>query len=217
MAIRINNNITFIHIGKNAGTSVTHTVTKNLKTESSGKTHDSWEDIPTSWQDRGFAVIRNPFNRLVSHYLFGKRKSLKYLGYKNKNAERRKEIEQEVERYNRGFEWWVLNFPSPKDLSQTMYLPKDYSPISLLIYENINNEWEKLCQKESWPKLKLVQHNTNPNTETPYNQYHTEKTIAWVKKHLSADINLYQKITNRLLPNHPKTTQDSEYFSTFDN
>ena len=195
MAIRINKNITFIHVGKNAGTSITCTITENLETDFSGKTHDSWQDIPIEWQDRGFAVIRDSYNRAVSSYLFGKRKTLRYLGFKRNTAQRQEQLKQDIERYNRGFEWWLVNHLSPKTFLQTSYFPKDLNPIRLLVYENIHNQWAELCQAEGWPNLTLSEHNINPDVETPYDQYHTEQTREWVETHLSADIELYQKLT----------------------
>jgi hypothetical protein len=202
VAIRINKNITFIHIGKNAGTSITRTVTENLETEFSGRTHDHWSDIPAHWQDRGFAVFRNPYDRAVSQYLFGKRKTLRRLGFTRNTDEVNQKLKQTLERYEQGFEHWLITHLSPVNLLQILYLPKDLTIIHLLLYDNINKEWEKLCHREKWPDLTLSEHNTNPDTEIPYDQYHTEQTRMWIKEHLSADIELYKKLLNRPLQDH---------------
>jgi hypothetical protein len=189
-------------VGKNAGTSITRTIKENLETEFSGKTHDSWQDIPAEWQDRGFTVIRDSYDRAVSWYLFGKRKTLRYLGFTRNTAERQAQLKQEIERYNRGFEWWLVNHPSPEDLLQTSYLPKNLKPIRLLVYENIHNEWADLCRAEGWPDLILSEHNRNPSVEISYDQYHTKETRKWVETHLSADIELHKNLLTHLPRDH---------------
>jgi len=71
----------FIHIPKNGGTSVhyeimVHGIKKKSKSEEIDiKTfgHDRWKDVPTEirYTHQSFAVIRNPWARVISRYVMG--------------------------------------------------------------------------------------------------------------------------------------------------
>ena len=59
----------FIHIPKNGGTSV-HSEMKDTSVLSFSAHHDRWRDVPQEirYIYKSFAVIRNPFARVVSRY-----------------------------------------------------------------------------------------------------------------------------------------------------
>jgi len=68
MAIRVNDNFTFIHIPKCAGLSITQWLELNHPTDSTPHPHNTYEQLPTQWQDNTVAVVRNPWDRLLSLY-----------------------------------------------------------------------------------------------------------------------------------------------------
>jgi hypothetical protein len=65
-----NNNLTFVHIPKSAGSSVVEWLSRNFEYERiSG--HPNLSMIKKSWNvSRSFAIVRNPWARMVSSYFY---------------------------------------------------------------------------------------------------------------------------------------------------
>jgi len=72
MLVNHTHKIAFIHIPKAAGTSIRKWMMHNLECEEWGYPHDNLlrhqDRLPIGY--RVFAVVRNPYNRLISHFRF---------------------------------------------------------------------------------------------------------------------------------------------------
>ena len=65
-----NNNLTFVHIPKSAGSSVVEWLSRNFEYERIGG-HPNLSMIKKSWNvGRSFAIVRNPWARMVSSYFY---------------------------------------------------------------------------------------------------------------------------------------------------
>lgn len=201
MAIRINDKITFIHIGKNAGTSISRLVTEKFKTQFSEGTHDTFRLLPESWQENCFCVIRNPYDRLLSLYHFTIKKMTNF--YKErKNL--KSFYEPQLEVLNRGFENFVLNEaqtifytkPTNMDRKQTWseknqirFFPEQKSQIKIIRFEHLQSDWEDFCKKEELQYFQIPKINSSRD-DNKYREFYTQKMKSTVESFWWEDIEL---------------------------
>lgn len=192
MALRIADTVTFIHVPKNAGTSIIHwTRLSGLPHRHSARDHDRARDLDPAWLDRTVAVMRDPWHRLVSSYLFGQRKCQFRLG-RRISTERRRELEREMSLYETGLENWLLNHPDPSAFLQSDYLPVDRTNCHIIPFDRVSRSWSEFARSMGWPNVGLPHSNANPNTDD-YDSMHTAVTRAWVREHLHADLELAER------------------------
>ena len=196
MAYRINDKLTFIHISKTAGTSITHWIKDNQPHEFSQHTHDTWHDLPEAWRDNVFCVVRNPYERVVSFWTF----LTVLLGspkVKNRNPERSKRQVRELEK---GFRHFVLNCKemdfakSPErprqdwhQLPQLLWLPEDLTRVKILRMENLDRDFSDLMKTHGIQGPSLPRKNVSQQ-DRDYRQFYDEETKVEVEKYYGEDI-----------------------------
>jgi hypothetical protein len=188
MSVRVENRLTFIHIGKNAGKSIIKTLDKNFMTKHSERQHDTYHELPEDWKNGVFCVIRNPFDRLLSLYHFSIKK------YK-KTKEERKKSKKLLEL---GFENFVLDqhtgdlfdiYHMWESNTQFRYLPKNTSNINILRFENLNNDWKKFCMEHGLTYHELSHINSSRDDHS-YRDYYNKRMIETVTKKWNRDLAL---------------------------
>jgi hypothetical protein len=201
MAIRVNDKITFIHIGKNAGTSISRILNDNFKTKESGPTHDGYHELPRAWQDNCFCVIRNPYDRLLSLYHFTCKKIKKLY---NEQYQRKYFYEPQFKILDKGFKNFVLNEAETVFLTkpvntnrkqswsqktQEHFLPIDRSKIQILRFENLEQDWMRLCERQGLTHHTLPRINTS-RADSTYRDHYDKDMVNQVKKYWAKDIEL---------------------------
>lgn len=203
MSVRINQKLTFIHIGKNAGTSITNLVDEKFQTQHSAGTHDTFDQTPKAWQDNCFCVIRNPYDRLLSLYNFTIQKMKKLY---NDRPNKKIFYQSQFDVLEKGFKNFVLNeaettfYTKPVNMNrkqswsektQVRFFPtnKDKKKIKILRFENLQSDWKELCEKEGLRYHKLPRNNTS-RADCLYREHYSKKMIDVVEKYWSKDIEL---------------------------
>ena len=83
-----NPNLVFIHIPKNGGSSITRWLRDNLNGSKGIVTHGGMQHIQQDFAHAvdypTFAVVRNPWDRVVSSYFFKKKKKSRFILSLNK-------------------------------------------------------------------------------------------------------------------------------------
>jgi hypothetical protein len=202
MAIKIKNSVTFLHIAKNGGTSLTQAMLEQWPTEYSGIKHDIYNEIPEDWPKRFVAVIRNPFDRMVSLYEFARtviRNQRERKKVKNKNLEY---YNEQMRLLDRGFDVYVSEPQRvhPKrpghplwedrkwqDLQQIHTLSPDWSKNTrLLRFENLQQDLDALANELDLPKLRVPKLNSSSRAE--YTKYYSSTSKSIVAEAFEQDI-----------------------------
>lgn len=194
MAYRIQNNLTFIHIPKNAGTSITAWIETNFKGDFKfdNYKHATVNDINPEWQNNMFCVVRNPWDRAYSWYHF----LLKTMKKMSVRRHYKDLIQPQLEILNEGFESYILNHmnykfykrPNVKWYSQykpnTHYINKN---VKILRYENISEdfEWVKNQTRCNQP-LPIL--NSNRYNRSKWRSEYTNKMAEKIKQVCKQDI-----------------------------
>ena len=186
MAVRVENRLTFVHIGKCGGISLTNLIDEKFNTTYSAVRHDTYDELPEEWKDCVFCIIRNPFDRLLSLYHFSIKK------YEKRNQQDRLKI------LEKGFENYVMNeFDTTwygeiggwRDLTQSKYFPTDKEKMQVLRLENLNEDWRKFCMENNLPYYEIGRANTTRQNNS-YREHYTDRMIEIVKDKWAEDIRL---------------------------
>jgi len=190
MAYRINNQLTFIHIPKNAGTSITEWIKKYTTWKYDKEAHLPIERIKQEWLDQTFCVVRNPYHRAVSLYTYWiqilkKKQSVPYLKHR---------IARQLKILDEGFDSFVCNYydyyfskstqikypqmSCLKSNSQTAWIGTNYRGI-ILKYETLKQDFEKIqdltgCYSPL-PWLNQTKHLYKPKWKKMYTDRSIEK------------------------------------------
>jgi len=153
MAYRINDKLTFIHLPKNAGTSISQWIEQNTNYQYDGQRHQHISALPSEWQDNMFCVVRNPYQRAVSWYFFVQQ----MLDKKIKRKTNSSFIEPQLEILSEGFEQFVSVYfdyvfskskfrqashvMTLKSIAQSNFVGDNFKGIAIR-YENIHKDWK---------------------------------------------------------------------------
>jgi chondroitin 4-sulfotransferase 11 len=180
----------FIHVPRTGGTSISRHVFPRASrmflahsTASFVQSHIGdvyWEKLFT------FSFVRNPYERLVSWYLFYK---------KNRPNTHFLSFDEFLKRDTMIMGSFVYNGWMDVDLwSQSVFLTADGSSKSDIIvdfvgrYENFDEDMSYICEKLELPKLTTHKHNSG---EYDYKDYYTDELKALVKTRCAWEIKTY--------------------------
>ena len=170
----------FIHIPKNAGTSIRNSFNINgydKQVVSKRYPHSTCSEIKKYcgeevWNSYyRFAFVRNPFDRLVSFYHFHKSDQ-----YKHKIGRERA--------FSQSFKEWVMNNNDVNIMrNQSDYLDEQINFIGS--YENLQEDFNSVCNLIGIPPYELPHYNQSKHKH--WSEYYDKELTEFVKKRL--DIN----------------------------
>jgi hypothetical protein len=181
----------FVHIPKNAGTAIIRAL--GMPADSK---HRPWTDYKTVWPWRWyftfkFAVVRNPWDRVVSNYLYARMQKSHHHSPDGSTAYGMHPDYEALR--DASFEECVEMIPTLKHLG---WLPQSHwvcNPRGKLMmdylcrYERLAEDFQHVCRK-LWIKRELPVVNTSEGREKPWQDFYTEKTAAAVRKYYADDI-----------------------------
>ena len=188
-----NQKLLFLHIEKNAGTSITNWLDEYAelhqdKTYLVHHRHVEWSKIPKQYCDYWtFCVIRNPWSRLVSRYKY----DMAY--YKEKYVLGEGTYFLKVyEELQKGFKHWLTNnvYITSNIDYKIKWQPqskviKGCSSINILRYENIDQDFQLVQNKLKWYKNLPKTNSTSPCN---YRDYYTQELKSLVAEKYYEDI-----------------------------
>ena len=168
----------FIHIPKTAGTSVVSSLSKY-----EGVPHRETHILPSKyvkniWEKLyTFAIIRNPYERMVSHWLYHTTSNYKGTVFINSG------ISKNID--NISFEEYVRIVKKIHKTCVNFY-PETSEPIDrILRFENLTEDWNKLCNKIG---ISCELQNKKATNHVHYSKYYTDLTRKTVKSMYSSDL-----------------------------
>ena len=177
--------IIFVHIPKNAGTSIRRYF-GNLSTY-----HETIYDFKDTFPDkynsyRKFAVVRNPYDRMVSWYFYLQRQAKEWVRFidPENGANFAKNLDEEKfnEIFTDSFIKWVVDPFKYSDTKRQLPKSSNYDlrltktqhewvddTVTILKYENLNEEINKFFGEEI--NLPILNKSTRMNYLNYYNKY----------------------------------------------
>ena len=177
-------NVLFVHIPKNAGTSMN----KVLEIQPKKTKHYPLSVLQAHMPEDIFrdsikiAVVRNPWERMVSHYVYRQQK-----GYDQKGAPFYLWLRKGAIQFNmQAFD----SMPQCKWMMEQDSLSADESIDYVMNFEKIDEQWKEICDIEKISPEPLQKLNTNPKYDyTDY--YKTIDDIVLVGHYFRADVKLF--------------------------
>lgn len=192
MPISHKNRLIFIHVPKNAGTSIE----KQLDMTDTG--HKSWDyyaaRYPSEWvKYRSFAVIRNPFDRLLSNYEYAKLEK-SYWHSVDGNAVYGKHPDYDVCHNNSFADIINILGRSPDSLHHPGWKPqyiwfcegKNIKVTNVIKYENLQEELKQLSIVNNLEEI-------NVSKKKGYSEYYTDKLYDKVRYIYQTDFDMFYK------------------------
>lgn len=190
MPISHKHKLIFIHIPKNAGTSIC----KNLDTEDVG--HHKYDyyvsKYPKEWNEyKKIAIIRNPWSRTVSNYEYGKMSESYWHSFTKKTLYGPHPDYELLK--NMSFEECVNSFYEDRTLLKHHGWSLQYNYITdqnknivvdiLIDCENVNSEFKKLFN------IDLI--NINQSKHKDYKEYYNDDLINKISQIYKKDIQIF--------------------------
>jgi chondroitin 4-sulfotransferase 11 len=184
----------FIHIPKNAGTSILQALGMPM-----GYGHRPWQDYKMVWPRRWyfyfkFAVVRNPWDRVVSNYLYARTARSVYHS-SNGAAPFGTHPDYETLR-DASFQRCVELIPTLKHhgwVPQSYWIcgPRGKIMMNYLCrYERLAQDFAHVCRKLRI-KRELPLLNASENKTKSWQDFYDEKTAAAVRRLYAADIDIF--------------------------
>ena len=188
--------LVFIHLPKNAGTSVNFWLKTYLDGEKKGITHGGIQHLPDDWKDAtSFCIVRNPWDRALSFWSFLKSKLARKLARAVDGSQEQQDLQLELALVKSGFENWIyeggLEYPKKTDkkrwfkygFNQVEWIPTD--PTYILKYEKLDKHFKKI-QEFTGVYERLGK--SNQSKHQIYKQYYNSQLKNHVGDLFSIDI-----------------------------
>lgn len=164
-------NLVFIHIPKNGGTSVTRWLRDNLQGKKGTVVHGGMQHIKEDFVHAvnypSFAIVRNPWDRIVSSYFFKIKKN----------------------QVSCSFEEWLYNEPEPNTNWFSFKTPQSEwlttEPTWILKFETLNEDFKQIQKYTNC--FKPLEHK-NASMRENYKVYYNLKTQQYVEQLFKYDI-----------------------------
>ena len=181
----------FVHIPKTGGTSIQYIFTKNNNvTKKENKKHftsnDYYRENISEWNSYfKFSFVRNPFDFLVSYYIF----RMKMINGELGRAERFMSKKYK----NSNFKSWICNNFSNDPRVMTHF---DFLSVNEKIeldyigkFENFQNDFNIICDKIGIPQQQLPHQNKTKHKH--YTEYYDDETRQLVAEKYAKDIEYF--------------------------
>lgn len=188
----------FVHIPKNGGNSVFKTITKvskNVKLINHDKRSVDFKllkDYDLKGSNFSFTFVRNPWDRVVSAYLF-----LKSGGVNRNDSD---DFDKYLKRFN-SFTDFVMNFDE-KILDQ-IHFSQQYEWVcddkdNLIVdfvgrFEHLQKDFDEVCQILNLPNIPLLHSNKTKNKpKNHYSSYYNNETKQIIEQKYIKDIEMFE-------------------------
>lgn len=193
-------NLIFVHVPKTGGTSIAKWLVTNCNGVKGRRVHSPLNSLKTEFnQDAfSFAVVRNPWDRMLSYYFYIKASTKNRLedslaGRLKKSHKLKKSPEhltKTLEFLNKGFDYFIKNDQlwqmTNMSIAHQTDIAKDVDLI--LKFENLKEDFIQIQHKlDCFADLP----HTNNTKHNHYSTYYTQETIDMVAKKFKDEITKY--------------------------
>jgi len=186
----------FLHIPKTGGTSIENIFDKNY--------HANKQHYPLAWHKKThpkiyaeyfkFSIVRNPYDKVISEYLWHKNDPLKQFNNKFRGLslvdflELFFSIDSTFFKNKKWSGWFPMHFETHR-IPQTFFL----DPISdldfVIRFENFQEDFDVACDRIKVPRQKLP--HTNKTRSNHYTEYYDDETKSIVAEKYAKDIEYF--------------------------
>jgi len=187
---------TFIHIPKNAGSSISQWLKINIDCYNVKRRHDTATILREKYGELGwsFCVVRNPWDRMVSLYYYKTKepqRRIDILKQTNNHPKKHKlrwqiaPLEKQIANAEKTFEEYILNKSWIKERNQIMWHDNvDY----VMKMETLEKDFETVQDRLN---CYVSLHKTNSTEHKSYQDLYTNAMKDIVYKHFKQDINFH--------------------------
>ena len=176
-----NNDLTFIHIPKNGGSSVVKWLRDNFDTEII-KNHPSLDMIKAEWDVRNsFCIVRNPWARVVSAYFYLKQYGFYWENNNISTVEDFPSFDSFIHKLD-----YDLNSWNTVATNQVEWLSHDDTII--LRAESLNEDFKQIQNLlDCYIELPYI----NTSEHTDYKDYYNSEQVEHIRKVFQRDIDMF--------------------------